>query len=70
MCYISATNRNEAASWIRKRAGVVAAKDLPAEPSEEAFRLGLQSGMILCNILNKIKPRAVPNVTIFLLIHL
>ncbi|PWA50263.1 calponin-like domain-containing protein [Artemisia annua] len=56
------TNRNEAASWIRKRAGVVAAKDLPAEPSEEAFRLGLQSGMILCNILNKIKPCAVPNV--------
>lgn len=56
------TNRNEAASWVRKRAGVVAAKDLPAEPSEEAFRLGLQSGMILCNILNKIKPRAVPKV--------
>ncbi|GJS26554.1 kinesin-like protein KIN-14G [Tanacetum coccineum] len=59
---IDPTNRNEAASWVRKRAGVVAAKDLPAEPSQEAFRLGLQSGMILCNILNKIKPLAVPNV--------
>ena len=42
--------------------GVVGAKDLPAEPSEEEFRLGLRSGMILCNVLNKIQPGAVPKV--------
>ena len=43
-------------------AGVVAAKDLPAEPSEEEFRLGLRSGIILCNVLNKVQPGAVPKV--------
>lgn len=42
--------------------GVVGAKDLPAEPSEEDFRLGLRSGIILCNVLNKIQPGAVPKV--------
>ncbi|KAF2325128.1 hypothetical protein GH714_022927 [Hevea brasiliensis] len=42
--------------------GVVAAKDLPAEPSEEEFRLGLRSGIILCNSLNKVQPGAVPKV--------
>lgn len=42
--------------------GVVAAKDLPEEPSEEEFRLGLRSGMILCNVLNKVVPGAVPKV--------
>lgn len=44
--------------------GVVAAKDLPAEPSEEEFRLGLRSGIILCNVLNKIQPGAVPKVNL------
>lgn len=42
--------------------GVVAAKDLPAEPSEEEFRLGLRSGIILCNVLNKVQPGGVPKV--------
>ncbi|GAU31643.1 hypothetical protein TSUD_38400 [Trifolium subterraneum] len=42
--------------------GVVAAKDLPAEPSEEEFRLGLRSGIILCNVLNKVQPGAVSKV--------
>jgi len=46
--------------------GVVAAKDLPAEPSEEEFRLGLRSGMILCNVLNKVQPGAVQKVTFVL----
>lgn len=45
--------------------GVVAAKDLPAEPSEEEFRLGLRSGIILCNVLNKIQPGAVPKVILY-----
>lgn len=46
--------------------GVVAAKDLPAEPSEEEFRLGLRSGIILCNVLNKVQSGAVPKVSQFL----
>ena len=57
-----ASRRNEAAGWLRKMVGVVAAKDLPAEPSEEEFRLGLRSGIILCNVLNKVHPGAVPKV--------
>ncbi|GFZ04542.1 P-loop nucleoside triphosphate hydrolases superfamily protein with CH (Calponin Homology) domain-containing protein [Actinidia rufa] len=56
----AAIRRYEAAGWLRKMVGVVGAKDLPAEPSEEEFRLGLRSGMILCNVLNKIQPGAVP----------
>ncbi|KAJ8444003.1 hypothetical protein Cgig2_020849 [Carnegiea gigantea] len=58
----AALRRYEAASWLRKMVGVVAAKDLPAEPSEEEFRLGLRSGMILCNVLNKVQPGAVQKV--------
>ncbi|XP_075094630.1 kinesin-like protein KIN-14I [Nicotiana tabacum] len=54
--------RYEAAGWLRKTVGVVAAKDLPAEPSEEDFRLGLRSGIVLCNVLNKIQPGAVQKV--------
>ena len=42
--------------------GVVGAKDLPAEPSEEEFRLGLRNGIVLCNVLNKIHPGAVTKV--------
>ncbi|KAL0457841.1 UNVERIFIED_CONTAM: Kinesin-like protein KIN-14I [Sesamum latifolium] len=58
----AAIRRYEAAAWLRKAVGVVSAKDLPAEPSEEEFRLGLRSGIILCNALNKIQPGAVPKV--------
>ncbi|XVF72683.1 hypothetical protein PTKIN_Ptkin12aG0139700 [Pterospermum kingtungense] len=58
----AASRRYEAAGWLRKMVGVVAAKDLPAEPSEEEFRLGLRSGIILCNVLNKVHPGAVPKV--------
>ncbi|XP_059652350.1 kinesin-like protein KIN-14I [Cornus florida] len=54
--------RYEVAGWLRKMVGVVGGKDLPAEPSEEDFRLGLRSGIILCNVLNKIQPGAVPKV--------
>ncbi|KAJ8467577.1 hypothetical protein OPV22_030129 [Ensete ventricosum] len=56
--------RYEAAGWLRKAVGVVAAKDLPDEPSEEEFRLGLRNGLILCNALNKIHPGAVPKVVV------
>lgn len=48
--------------------GVVGAKDLPAEPSEEEFRLGLRSGIILCNVLNKVHSGAVPKVSLFLIL--
>ncbi|KAG5525413.1 hypothetical protein RHGRI_031915 [Rhododendron griersonianum] len=54
--------RYEAARWLRKTVGVVAGKDLPAEPSEEDFRLGLRSGIILCNVINKVQPGAIPKV--------
>ncbi|XP_021763238.1 kinesin-like protein KIN-14I [Chenopodium quinoa] len=58
----AAMRRYEAASWLRKNVGVVAARDLPAEPSEEEFRLGLRSGLILCTVLNRVQPGAVPKV--------
>ncbi|XP_074325550.1 kinesin-like protein KIN-14F [Apium graveolens] len=56
--------RFEAAGWIRKMLGVVeaGAKDLPAQPTEDEFRIKLQSGIILCNVLNKIQAGAVPKV--------
>ncbi|KAK4741616.1 hypothetical protein SAY87_025204 [Trapa incisa] len=57
-----ALRRYEAVGWLRRMVGVVAARDLPAEPSEEEFRLGLRSGIILCNALNKVQPGAVPKV--------
>ncbi|KAL9234938.1 hypothetical protein vseg_009749 [Gypsophila vaccaria] len=55
----ASTRRYEATSWLRKIVGVVCSKDLPAEPSEEHFRLGLRSGIILCNAINKVQPGAV-----------
>ncbi|CAA0828237.1 P-loop nucleoside triphosphate hydrolases superfamily protein with CH (Calponin Homology) domain [Striga hermonthica] len=55
----AALRRYEAAAWLRKLVGIVGAKDLPAEPSEEEFRLGLRSGIVLCNALNKIQQGAV-----------
>ncbi|XP_074278991.1 kinesin-like protein KIN-14I [Silene latifolia] len=58
----AAIRRYEAFNWLRKMVGVVVAKDLPAEPSEEEFRLGLRSGLILCNVLNKVQPGAVSKV--------
>lgn len=58
----AAVRRFEAAEWLRKLIGVVGAKDLPAEPSEEEFLLGLRSGIILCTVLNKVQPGAVPKV--------
>ncbi|XP_065860426.1 kinesin-like protein KIN-14I isoform X2 [Euphorbia lathyris] len=58
----AASRRSEAAGWLRKMVGVVQAKDLPAEPSEEEFRLGLRSGIVLCNAINKVQPGAVPKV--------
>ncbi|KAL8130506.1 hypothetical protein V2J09_019661 [Rumex salicifolius] len=52
----------DAARWLRKMVGVVLAKDLPAEPSDDDFRIGLRSGVILCTVLNKIQPGAISKV--------
>ncbi|GAA0168881.1 microtubule binding motor protein [Lithospermum erythrorhizon] len=54
--------RYEAGAWLRKMVGVVVGKDLPAQPSEDDFRLGLRSGIILCKVLNKVKPQSVAKV--------
>ena len=54
--------RYEAVGWFRRTIGVVGGKDLPSEPSEEDFKLGLRSGIILCNVLNKVNPGAVTKV--------
>ncbi|KAG9459558.1 hypothetical protein H6P81_004066 [Aristolochia fimbriata] len=58
----AASRRYEVAGWLRKAVGVVGAKDLPAEPTEEEFRIGLRNGIVLCNVLNKVQPGAVPKV--------
>ncbi|MBA0873316.1 hypothetical protein Goshw_000764 [Gossypium schwendimanii] len=58
----SSLRRYEAAGWLRRTVGVVGGKDLPAEPSEEEFMHGLRSGIILCNVLNKVQPGSVPKV--------
>lgn len=58
----ASSRRYDAAGWLRKTVGVVGGKDLPAHPSEEEFRLGLRSGIILCNVLNKVQPGAIPKV--------
>ncbi|XP_011087452.1 kinesin-like protein KIN-14I [Sesamum indicum] len=58
----ASSRRCEAAGWLRKMVGVVLGKDLPDQPSEEEFRLGLRSGIILCNALNKVQPGAVTKV--------
>ncbi|OEL28290.1 Kinesin-4 [Dichanthelium oligosanthes] len=50
----AAARRNEAAGWLRRTVGAVAARDLPEEPSEEEFRLGLRNGQILCGALNRV----------------
>ncbi|KAL9855828.1 Kinesin-like protein KIN-14H [Arabidopsis thaliana] len=54
--------RYEAARWVRNTLGVVGGRDLPADPSEEDFRIALRSGILLCNVLNRVKPGAVPKV--------
>ncbi|KAI3876592.1 hypothetical protein MKX03_013294, partial [Papaver bracteatum] len=47
----------EAARWLREMEGSI---DLPAEPSEEEFRLALKSGIILSNVINCILPGNLP----------
>eukprot|EP01018_Ginkgo_biloba_P025166 Gb_16630 [translate_table: standard] len=57
----AASRRYQAAGWLREM--VDGAMDLlPNEPSEEEFRIGLHNGLILCNVINKVNPGAVPKV--------
>ncbi|XP_072052684.1 kinesin-like protein KIN-14I isoform X7 [Arachis hypogaea] len=58
----ASVRRNEATEWMRKTLGVVAGRDLPAEPSEEDFRVALRTGIILCNVLNKVVPGSIPKI--------
>ncbi|CAA7061350.1 unnamed protein product [Microthlaspi erraticum] len=58
----SSLRRYEAAGWLREMIGVSSGRDFPAEPSEEEFRLGLRSGIVLCNVLNKVNPGKVSKV--------
>ncbi|PKU75019.1 Kinesin-4 [Dendrobium catenatum] len=57
----AASRRFEAVEWLRKMdRGAV---DIPlGEPSEEEFCLALRNGLILCNVLNKVNPGAIPKV--------
>ncbi|XVE80609.1 hypothetical protein DITRI_Ditri14bG0153000 [Diplodiscus trichospermus] len=58
---VMASRRYQAAEWLRQM-DQVALEVLPRDPSEEEFRRVLCNGFILCNILNKVNPGAVPKV--------
>eukprot|EP01018_Ginkgo_biloba_P029038 Gb_03152 [translate_table: standard] len=53
------SRRFQAAGWVKSMVGPV---DMPYEPSEEEFRLCLRNGLILCSLINKVQPGAVPKV--------
>ncbi|KAF0890475.1 hypothetical protein E2562_002838 [Oryza meyeriana var. granulata] len=57
----SAARRCEAARWLRQME-TAAADSLPERPSEEEFCVALRNGLVLCNILNRVNPGAVPKV--------
>jgi len=56
----AANRRFEAATWIQSMVG--SNLDIPCEPSEEELRLCLKNGIILCNLLKKVKPGAVSKI--------
>ncbi|KAL5716104.1 hypothetical protein ACHQM5_017836 [Ranunculus cassubicifolius] len=57
----AAWRRYEATEWLRKM-DYAAAEALSEKPSEEEFCIALRNGLILCNVLNKINPGAIPKV--------
>ncbi|KAJ6800520.1 kinesin-like protein KIN-14F isoform X2 [Iris pallida] len=57
----AALRRSQASEWLRQM-DRGASKGLPEYPSEEEFCLALRNGLILCNVLNKVNPGAVPKV--------
>ncbi|URD92996.1 CH, partial [Musa troglodytarum] len=57
----AASRRYQAAKWLRQ-VDQGASETLPEEPTEEEFFLALRNGLILCNVLNRVNPGAVPKV--------
>ncbi|KAL6845836.1 hypothetical protein ACP4OV_024411 [Aristida adscensionis] len=57
----AAARRCEAARWLRQMEPA-AAESLPERPSEEEFCAALRNGLVLCNVLNRVNPGAVPKV--------
>nr|BAK05262.1 predicted protein [Hordeum vulgare subsp. vulgare] len=57
----AAARRCEAARWLRQMAPA-AVEALPDRPSEEDFCMALRNGLILCKVLNRVNPGAIPKV--------
>ncbi|XP_042520596.1 kinesin-like protein KIN-14F isoform X1 [Macadamia integrifolia] len=57
----AALRRSQAAEWLRQM-DQGASETLPRQPSEEEFCHELRNGLILCNVLNKVNPGAIPKV--------
>nr|CAB3484799.1 unnamed protein product [Digitaria exilis] len=57
----AAARRCEAARWLR-RMEPAAVESLPERPSEEEFCAALRNGLVLCKVLNRVNPGAVPKV--------
>ncbi|KAI5072317.1 hypothetical protein GOP47_0012423 [Adiantum capillus-veneris] len=55
----TAERRFQAASWIQSMVGPL---HLSAEPSEDEFRLCLRNGIVLCNLINRVRPGSVPKI--------
>nr|AMS24247.1 kinesin 14-IIa protein [Marsilea vestita] len=54
-----ARRRFQAAAWMQNMVGPL---DLSLEPTEEEFRMCLMNGVVLCNLINKVHPGAVPQI--------
>ncbi|CAM0904255.1 unnamed protein product [Alopecurus aequalis] len=57
----AAARRCEAARWLRQMAPA-AVEALPERPSKEEFCTALRNGLVLCKVLNRVNPGAVPKV--------
>uniref|UniRef100_K3Y4Y9 Kinesin motor domain-containing protein n=1 Tax=Setaria italica TaxID=4555 RepID=K3Y4Y9_SETIT len=57
----AASRRCEAARWLRQMEPA-AVETLPERPSEEEFCVALRNGLVLCKVLNRVNPGAVPKV--------
>lgn len=55
----AAERRFQAASWIQSMVGPL---HLSAEPSEDEFRLCLKNGIVLCKLINSVRPGTVPKI--------
>ncbi|XP_020596644.1 kinesin-like protein KIN-14A isoform X2 [Phalaenopsis equestris] len=55
----AAGRRFQAAAWLEKMVGPL---ELSSQPSEQEFVSCLKNGLVLCNVINKIQPGAVPKV--------